>query len=132
MNLTEDDKQALIQCSGCKKKFFTDGFKVTRLGKRLKTCLECNARGLANKHRHQERKNEGTIDQDHAKICKRDPVRIDTEVRKHGVRLVDPASYKNARWNGNASPVNTASPHNGSSSIHKTTPAGGISTRYLT
>ena len=36
--------EPLIQCSGCKKRFAADGFKVTRLHKRLKTCLECNER----------------------------------------------------------------------------------------
>ena len=33
-----------IQCSACKKRFYAEGFKVNRLGQRLKTCLECNAR----------------------------------------------------------------------------------------
>ena len=36
--------QDTIQCAGCKKRFFDDGFRTTRLGARLKTCLECNAR----------------------------------------------------------------------------------------
>ncbi len=35
-----------IQCTGCKKRFFADGFKVNRLRQRLKTCLECNARNV--------------------------------------------------------------------------------------
>lgn len=33
-----------IQCSSCRKKFHEDGFRVDRLGRRLKTCLQCNAR----------------------------------------------------------------------------------------
>ena len=93
MHLIEDETSILIQCSGCKKKFFADGFKVNRLGRRLKTCLESNARSLAK----QDRKNAGTVNKIHGEICKRDPVRIDTEARRHGVRLVDPSSYKNAR-----------------------------------
>ena len=36
--------QDTTQCVGCKKRFFDDGFRTTRLGARLKTCLECNAR----------------------------------------------------------------------------------------
>ena len=45
--------QELIQCSGCKKRFFADGFRTTRLGRRLKTCLECNARDKV-KRDHQQ------------------------------------------------------------------------------
>jgi hypothetical protein len=42
-----DNPPETIQCSCCKKRFFTDGFKVNRLGRRNKTCLECNARSKA-------------------------------------------------------------------------------------
>ena len=54
--------QELTQCTRCKKKFFLDGFSVTRLGRRLHTCKECQDRakgtrvydafvkGLATKH----------------------------------------------------------------------------------
>ena len=97
---SEDDKapEAPIQCSGCKKKFFSDGFKVTRLGKRLKTCIECNKRHLVKKQEYLTRKDAGTNDISHGAICKRDPARIDEEARrKHGVRLLDPSTYKNAR-----------------------------------
>ena len=38
------NQEETIRCSGCKKNFFADGFKVNRLGRRLKTCLECNDR----------------------------------------------------------------------------------------
>ena len=38
-----------FQCSGCHKRFFADGFKVDRLGRRLKTCLECNVRAKVNR-----------------------------------------------------------------------------------
>jgi hypothetical protein len=91
-----DNEQETIQCSRCKKRFFADDFKVTRLGRRLKTCLECNARGRAAAHRHQARRDAGTLDLEHGKICKRDPTRIDMEARKYGVKLVDPDAYKNA------------------------------------
>ena len=33
-----------FQCTRCHKKFYEDGFNVSRLGHRLKTCLECNIR----------------------------------------------------------------------------------------
>ena len=36
-----------VQCAGCKKRFFEEGFKVDRLGRHLKTCLECNIRDKA-------------------------------------------------------------------------------------
>ena len=39
------NQQETIRCSRCKKRFFENGFKVDRLGRRLKTCLECNDRG---------------------------------------------------------------------------------------
>ena len=45
-------EQQLIQCSGCKKRFFEDGFKVSRLKKRLRTCLECNERDIGRKKHH--------------------------------------------------------------------------------
>ena len=34
----------LIRCSRCYKQFYADGFKISRLGIRLKTCLECGIR----------------------------------------------------------------------------------------
>ena len=40
-----------IKCSRCSKCFFADGFKVDRLGKMLKTCLECNVRSKAERER---------------------------------------------------------------------------------
>lgn len=40
-----------IACAGCKKRFFEEGFKVNRLGARLKTCLECNERDKARRAR---------------------------------------------------------------------------------
>ena len=40
-------QQETIQCSRCKKRFFEDGFRVNRLGRRNKTCLECNAKKKA-------------------------------------------------------------------------------------
>ena len=40
-------RQETIQCSRCKKRFFEDGFRVNRLGRRNKTCLECNAKKKA-------------------------------------------------------------------------------------
>ena len=85
MNPPLDSEQTPIQCSGCKKKFFTDGFKVTRLGKRLKTCIECNKRHLVKKQEYLTRKDAGTNDISHGAICTRDPARIDEEARrKHG------------------------------------------------
>jgi len=47
-------EQEPIQCTACKKKFYEDGFKTNRLGRRLKTCLECNARDRV---RHERFKN---------------------------------------------------------------------------
>ena len=44
--------QETIQCSRCKKRFFEDGFKVSRLGRRNKTCLECNVRAKADAERN--------------------------------------------------------------------------------
>lgn len=43
--------QVTIACAGCKKRFFEAGFKVNRLGQRLKTCLECNVRDRAKRER---------------------------------------------------------------------------------
>ena len=34
----------IFVCSGCHKKFYLSGFKVSRLDLRNKTCLECAAR----------------------------------------------------------------------------------------
>ena len=41
-----------IKCSRCTKSFFANGFKVDRLGKMLKTCLECNVRSKAERERN--------------------------------------------------------------------------------
>ena len=38
------DQQETIKCNGCKKKFYSYGFGVNRLGVRYKTCLECARR----------------------------------------------------------------------------------------
>ena len=38
------DRQETYRCSTCKKQFHADGFKVSRLGVRNKTCLECAER----------------------------------------------------------------------------------------
>jgi hypothetical protein len=46
------DERESIQCTACKKRFFEEGFKVNRLGRRLKTCLECNARDKAKRERN--------------------------------------------------------------------------------
>ena len=54
------EEQELIKCSGCKKKFYEDGFGVDRLGRRFKSCLECAERRKAsakkNKCPHGKRK----------------------------------------------------------------------------
>lgn len=36
--------QETIKCTQCHKKFYANGFGVSRLGIRFKTCLECTAR----------------------------------------------------------------------------------------
>ena len=46
-----NNEQATFECSRCNKFFFAEGFKVDRLGKRLKTCLECNARSKGERER---------------------------------------------------------------------------------
>ena len=38
------NQRETIRCSCCKKKFYEEGFKVNRLGQRLKTCLECQGK----------------------------------------------------------------------------------------
>ena len=40
----EKPTEAIFACSGCHKKFYVSGFKISRLGLRHKTCLECAAR----------------------------------------------------------------------------------------
>ena len=40
-------QQEIIQCSRCKKKHFVTHFRVNRLGRRNKTCLDCNAQKKA-------------------------------------------------------------------------------------
>ena len=57
MNPTPEVERIPIQCCGCKKKFFPDGFKVTRLGRRMKTCIECNDRQRLKQRRYLDRKN---------------------------------------------------------------------------
>ena len=47
-----DNPQETFECTRCNKFFFSDGFKVDRLGRRLKTCLECNARSKAERERY--------------------------------------------------------------------------------
>ena len=47
-----DNPQETFECTRCNKLFFSDGFKVDRLGRRLKTCLECNARSKAERERY--------------------------------------------------------------------------------
>ncbi len=79
-----------IKCSGCNKKFHASGFKVNRLGHRLKTCLECNAR-------RPQRKIKANVDHAHGVLCKRDPVRVNEQARAYGVKLVDDLLYKNIR-----------------------------------
>ena len=55
------NQQETIRCSRCKKNFFADGFKVNRLGRRLKTCIECcasrNASSECNKCPHGRTRN---------------------------------------------------------------------------
>ena len=41
---TMADEREVIQCTKCKKRFHADGFRVNRLGRRNKTCLECAER----------------------------------------------------------------------------------------
>ena len=86
-----------IKCGGCHKKFHADGYKVNRLGRRLKTCLECNARRPAAMKRYNERKLNGALDHSHGAICRRDPNRVNEQARVYGVKLVDDSSYKNVR-----------------------------------
>ena len=56
------NQEKTIRCSRCKKHFFADGFKVNRLGRRLKTCLECNDRLCSRGRRYEERKQSSTVD----------------------------------------------------------------------
>ena len=74
--MSEDDQQ-LHQCSHCRKKFLASGFRVTRLGRRLMTCLECNERSRRNRLPIEERRAIGLI-------TKRDPVRVRQEAAAHG------------------------------------------------
>ena len=48
-DINQAPDQELIQCSRCKKKFFSDGFSTSRLGRRLRTCKECQARATGNR-----------------------------------------------------------------------------------
>ena len=47
-----DNPQETFECTRCNKLFFLDGFKVDRLGRRLKTCLEFNARSKTERERY--------------------------------------------------------------------------------
>ena len=47
-----------IQCTRCHKKFYEEGFKVSRLRHRLNTCLECNARS--------QRRNQSKVEYDYS------------------------------------------------------------------
>ena len=55
-----DNPQETFECTRCNKFFFSDGFKVDRLGRRLKTCLECNARSKGERYKcpHGHQKND--------------------------------------------------------------------------
>ena len=58
-----------LKCSMCRKRFFEDGFKVNRFGRRLRTCLECNERGRARpKCRHGKRDTD-CVDCHGANLC---------------------------------------------------------------
>jgi hypothetical protein len=46
-NMADMADKEIIKCTQCKKKFFEDGFKVSRLGVRNKTCIECAVRKKA-------------------------------------------------------------------------------------
>jgi hypothetical protein len=48
-------QQEIIKCSRCKKKHFVSHFRVNRLGRRNKTCLDCNAQKKAADKRRRER-----------------------------------------------------------------------------
>jgi hypothetical protein len=52
--MAEENERVTYQCSRCRKKFFEDGFKINRLGRRLKTCLECSASKAAYRAAHSE------------------------------------------------------------------------------
>ena len=52
MNTVKHRRMDTIKCSRCTKCFYADGFKVDRLGKMLKTCLECNARSKVERERY--------------------------------------------------------------------------------
>ena len=68
-----DEQQPVqtIQCTTCKKKFFPSGFNVSRLGIRLRTCLECNARCKATRERKKclHGKNKGRCGLCDERIC---------------------------------------------------------------
>jgi hypothetical protein len=72
------DTNPIIACSGCHKRFHLDGFRVSRLGERFKTCIECAER------RKQKRKTcphgqqpDKCIDCDGSNICEHKRVRHD-------------------------------------------------------
>jgi hypothetical protein len=48
------DKE-IIKCTQCKKKFFEDGFNVSRLGVRNKTCKECAVRKKAYNEKNKDK-----------------------------------------------------------------------------
>jgi len=37
-----DTKEETFKCSRCNKRFFMNGFHISRLGERQKTCIQCN------------------------------------------------------------------------------------------
>mmetsp|Transcript_33820 Transcript_33820/g.39766 ORF Transcript_33820/g.39766 Transcript_33820/m.39766 type:complete len:212 (-) Transcript_33820:129-764(-) len=53
--------QEIIKCTQCKKKFFPDGFKISRLGVRNRTCLECGQRRKAAAERRSTHDHIGSI-----------------------------------------------------------------------
>jgi len=67
------------------------------LDKLLKTCLECNEAQTRRKRSYNINKKAGTVDKAHGEICKRDPERVARIADELGLRMVDPAEYKNAR-----------------------------------
>ena len=83
------EQKLIIQCTACQKKFHPAGFKVSRLGIRLKTCLECNARGKAVRERikcpHGKRKCDCLVCSPD-KFCEHGKVKV-----KHECAVCDPA-----------------------------------------
>ena len=75
--------QATFECSRCNKLFFAEGFKVDRLGKRLKTCLECNARSKGERERYKcphGRQRESCRDCGGSSFCKHEHLRAQCRI----------------------------------------------------